>query len=240
MNKKAGFFALLIVLFTFILSGYALYTFTLAKAKVDTSVNSPLEIIEFNQEIEKQEIYDQQKLEMESVQAFHELFVEGAMKANENCKFTGGYIIFNDNCEPNENEIAEIFIEKLETKKEMEDYSFSFSEKNTKLVAGKEINEELKLDKAFADYVIKYNQNKEYIIDLNEKGISFSEVIKMYNEASRCKESENMNACVKIDAWELGFEEQDYKFFTFITKDYYYYYDNREIFSPIEFRFALE
>jgi hypothetical protein len=242
MNKKAGFFALLTVLFIFILTGYTLYTFTLAKAKVDASVNSPLEIIEFNQEIEKQEIYDKEEVEMESVQVFYEILKQGAVRAREDCKLTGDYIIFNDNCEPDENEIIELFIEKIQDKEKMKDYSFSFSEENTKLVASKYNEKEMNLENPFATYNIKYgfDYRKDYTIDLNEEEISFSEIMSLYNEAFRCKDSENIVECLNVENWELDFNEEDYKFFDFNSENYYYYYDNGEVFSSIRFRFALE
>ena len=240
MNKRAGFFALLLILFTIILTGYALYSFTLSKSNVDVSLDIPGEIVSFSQDIDKEIFYEQQRLELVSIQAFHETLLQGAMKSREDCKFTENYIIFNDACEPTENELAEVFIEKLEEKEDVEDYSFSFSEKNTKLEAqANEIKKEEQFSGPFATYNIEYNLEREFSVDFSEQGISFSKIINLYDKAVQCKDSESIELCVDVDVkdWELEFREEGYKYFNFKSKRYYIY-DSK--FAPLEFIFVLE
>ena len=238
MNKRAGFFALLLVLITIILTSYALYSFTLSKSKIDVSLDVPGEIISFSQDIDKEIFYEQQRLELDSIQAFHETLLQGAMKSREDCKFTENYIIFNDACEPTENELAEVFIEKLEENEYIGDYSFSFSEKNTNLVAQAiEIKKEQQFSGPFATYDVEYSLNRGFSVDLSEQGVSFSRIIALYNKAVQCKDSESIELCVDVEDWELEFKEEGYKYFNF-KSERYYIYDSK--FAPLEFIFVLE
>ncbi len=238
-NKKAGFFAILLVIFTLILTTTALHTFALSKNKVAASLEVPSQVVSFSNDIDKKIFYEKDNLKVASIQAFNDMLVQGAVKSKEECKFTGDYIVFNNACEPNENEIAEFFVEKLQENEKVRDYIFTLAEKNTKLSAEKEKTEEKRsFSGSFSKYDLSYEINNEYIINLAEEGIDFSDIMDMYIKSLACKDSENIKACVKVaNGWIFEFQEEGYKFFSFRSIRYYYH-DSE--FSPLEFNFALE
>lgn len=233
-NKKGGFYALILVIIVILLVAYLFYGMSISRKKIVSSLSSPAEVIEFSNNLDKEEIYEYEKLKNTAVKAFYDTAAQGVVKTREECKFSGEYVIFHDACEPTINEISEVFIKNLESKDENYDFSFE----KGKIIAIKEpTTKTLVLTKAFTTYSLEYDIKNNYVLELNDIDLELEKFIDAYNKAKVCKDSENVLACVNLENWELEFKEEGYKFFKFKTKAFYFY--NHD-FKPIEFNFALE
>jgi hypothetical protein len=237
-NKKAGFYALLLVIMALILTGYTFYGITISKNRVVSGLKAPLEVVRFSQEIEKDLVYEEEKVKLAVVQAFYDTANEWAIVANENCKLTGDYMIFNDACEPNYNQVAEIFMSKLSGYENLE-YDFTLEGK-TVLAERSDFEKELLLKKDYALYKLEKTIEPSFSIGLEQEKLDFEDFLRLYTKAESCKNNENIASCINLQDWTLEYEEGTYKFFSFKTKKYYFYNKEEETFEPIEFNFALE
>ena len=244
-NKKAGFFAIFLVLTTIILAGYTLYGFTSSKNKIDSSFDSVNFAIEFGQEIDKQEMYENEKVKYAASQAFFEL-AQMPVEASDDCKIVNHneneYIVFTENCNPDAGYIADSFIEKITSYEIVKDYSFVLEGSNLNLKAqGEELEKKISFSGSYAKYNLVYEIDTSYSFLLADESINLLDFVDAYSEAERCKNNVNVRDCMKLDRWEISFNKDTYKFFKLKTKKYYFYEkQEQKIFAPIEFNFALE
>ena len=244
-NKKAGFYAIFLVLMTLILVGYTMHGFTLSKGKISSTFNSATDAIKFNHEIDKEEIYENEKVKDAAIQAFYETS-EQLVAPSDNCKIIEhkgkDYFIFNQNCKPESDYLADVFLEKLNNNEQVKDYVFVLEGGNPELQATREeIKKEDSFVGSFASYSLFYDLNPSFSFFLADEKINILDFATLYSEADRCKDQSDVVDCINLENWELSFEKNAYNFFNFNTKEYYFYEKQGQVvFAPIMIDFALE
>jgi hypothetical protein len=244
-NKKAGFFAIFLVLMTLILVGYTMHGFTLSRDRISSSFNAATDAVGFSQDVDKEQIYENEKVKDAAVQSFYDTSQQ-LVQASDNCKIVEHngkeYFIFNQDCKPESDYLADTFLEKLTENEQARDYVFALEGGNLELQATRqEIEKESSFIGSFATYSLFYNVNTDYSFLLAEENMNLLDFTNLYSKAETCKNSANVAGCMNLKDWEFSFEKDSYNFFDFKTKKYYFYERGEQMtFAPIEISFALE
>ncbi len=199
MNKKAGLYAVLLVIVTIILIGYVFYSFTIARNRVVYGLNAPNEVLQFNYENEKQLLYEQELIKMASTQAFSDTAKNFYYSTDSDCKILNDndkkYVVFDDKCNFNSDYIKSNFIYRLENNENLKNYDFILEENNLK-ASTNPIKKQTSLLRQFATYTITYDLNPSFTLDLNKESININDFNTLYSAAFDCKDSDSVERCV--------------------------------------------
>jgi len=248
-NRKAGFYAIGIVLVTILVTGYALYSFNLVRNKYTADFRIPLEIVKFNSDIDNTLFYEKDKIILNAGQIYYNIARQGAVNIdNPDCSAvvhnSKQYVVFNEKCHPDTLQIKNLFIREIKANSNLKGYDFSMQE-NVLNANGEIIKKKFESSKSFISFSIEYNINPSFSIDLPREGMNLDDFSSLFEAASKCKESESLKQCLQnqgvLNAWDVNFNEDIYKFFRFNTKKYFFINEGDGMkFAPIEFNFALE
>ncbi len=215
MNKKASIFAIALVLITFVSLSYAFGSFIYAKNKIKIAMAPNSEIMDIYQQEIKEKVYYEELLKLLAQEEFNQIAKEGAVSGVDCIIQPEGYIQWNDNCNPNIEELKSRFI--TETRKN-----------NLKTIE----------ERGDVSYNIEYEYDSSVSLNLEDLGIYIEEFKTIYERAKVCKDDNNVGECMKLKRWKItSRKDYDYVLFDASTKKNFFF--GRE-FEPVNIKFSLK
>ncbi len=268
-NKKAGIFAVGMVLGMIIFIGIAWYAFS----STNKNINSGIEISDATNYKNLQNtfsFYMNGVAKLSSTQSFYDIAKQAAInKENSNCNVYSekNYFMWSSDCKPEQQFIEDLFVEKynqsfydflqkypesgFESGFELQkiEYIHNLEEEIIKSTAPIKV---LKTEKAtaFATYNISYNLNPIINLNLSEQEIYLDDFIDIYHTTNlavqECKEQQNPEICIKnklnFKRWTTKIQKSSSNFiFELKTNKYFFFKDSegRQDFKQIKLNFVM-
>lgn len=260
MNKKAGVFAIGMVITLFILMRLTWHGFTLFNEKVDKGISSLDNLTTLYAASERISFYLQEASRLSASQAYYIIAQEAAIdKEKQKCftrKYQGKDIIqWEELCKPQLALLKQKFLSEqnkslikfIERYPEKLNISMLNTIENDLLSTMIKVHLTTQQASSFALYNLSYGLEKNFKINLTEEKIFLDDFVNIYDKSSttikECKNQE-IKTCLK----KLSFKNWNYKvtvfdrwvLFEFSSKKYFFFENETGMrFEPIELKFSL-
>lgn len=250
-NKKAQVFATGLVIITLIMMGIALFVFLSVDSKIKEGVNPPVEILDSYTEKTAFAFYAKESAAFASANAFSALAKE--ITSGECTVVQMNYILWNDTCKPNTDEIKKKFMNKFNNSLVLSIKNYPSHLKNTSFVPSLQESDKIKLasdnivlnasnNKGYVRYNSTFTFNPSFEFNLQDININLSDFENIYSIALQCKDKNRTKVenCLanKFERWDFSLSSYDkYLLSDFKTKKNYFL--NGKI-SEVALKFALE
>lgn len=252
-NKKAGMFGALMVLSMIVFMATAWFAFSKTNEKINGSFNITA-LKNYYYEQDKFSFYMKESSRLSASQAFSEISKQAGINLTTKCNTYKNYIIWNENCFPDNLFIQQKFLEEYNksfhnyinnypNKEFIVDFIHNF-EDNKITSEGKKITLTTAKKSSFAVYNFSYEIIPKSNFDLASEKINLNNFREIYNIVINEKEKcSNEISCLKnnvvLNDWNVEIEkENNYILFNFSTKKFFFY-ENAEKFAPIAMNIAL-
>lgn len=229
-NKKASIFPGFLVVITLVLLAAAFGTFIYMKTKIQTEVSPNSDLIKLYNERDEVKLFNNELLKLKAEQAYSDVMKQGAVKG-EKCVVREEYAEWNNNCNPNIEEIKEMIEEKTNARI-TKDILYQKKDNITKTI---EI-------KGFTDYNVTYTYNPSASVNLSEIYIYFEDFNDIFKKINDCRlmNIEDTEACMKtkFENWDTKIKKTDNYIFYNLTSNKKYFHDNE--FSYVILKFVIK
>ena len=263
-QKKAGVFAIGMVIAMILFMTAAWFAFTATNNKITFETRALEPLMDYNNEYDRFIIYRDESAKMAASQAFYEIARDAGIDKNQDsCTVYNNYFILSDNCKPGTNAVRAKFIDiyNRSFNNLMSLYpQYNFRNNIYSVMYSSDRNMiEFKTDKIkpssqvktdFAVYNLSYEVDPSATVNLSEQDIileDFEEIyLKIINAKNSCVGRE-ITSCMKSKLefvrWHFDAEKQgSHLIIKMKTKSSYFYQDatSDERFAPVEFNFAIQ
>ena len=221
LGKKAGVFAIGMVLGMIIFMSLTWYSFLTTNKKISVEIAGSTTIANNKNTIDNLVFYIDEAKKLAASQAFYEIAKEWAIDLNvedsaQECKMYNEYIIWSQNCKPEQEKIEAVFIKKYNESfynllnqyllnryhkenlniSDLNYFDYVYTLEGEKIISSATIKTLSAIEKAnFATYNISYNFDPSTTLDLKKQEISLNEFESIYQETNsvieECKALEN-------------------------------------------------
>jgi hypothetical protein len=260
-NRKAGIFALGMIIAMILFMTTAWLAFTTTNKNLDVSFNLAPYLTNYYNEQDRFFLYIDESTKLAASQAFYEIAKDAAIDKNkDSCLVYNNYFVLSPGCKPELSSIKTRFLEKYNqslnnliqkypSEKLRISYGNEFDETGMTIRSGADL---IKLDSqkkaSFALYNFSYSFNPSNSFSLAKLNIVLDDFETIYNKAVNTKSVCNQDInCVKekmtSDRWQVDVEKSgQYFLFKLKTKKSFFYQDvteSSEKFAPVSFNFAI-
>ena len=253
MNKKAGAFAIGMVLAMIVLVSLTLYSISKSNQDVEKTF-SLKNLTSLYFEADRISFYFKEASRLSAHQAFYEIVKDAAINTSNKLCFSQSYedkeiIIWDKNCKPEINFLKERFL--LEYKKNIAKYAKRYPKdvkfeieswmENDKVVSRLKV----KLNERNERYNISYSFIKVFYTNLTSESIVLEDFPEIYEKVNVKKENKgNIENCfgLSFERWKCKAKRIDdsYLFELETKKPYFFELDGKEHFENIRLVFLLK
>ncbi|UZE93792.1 MAG: hypothetical protein IB618_03430 [Candidatus Pacearchaeota archaeon] len=261
-NKKAGVFAIGLVLGMIIFIGMSWHAFSTTNKNINAGVIKTTASINIKNMGDRLSFYINESSKLAASQAFYEIVKDSAIdKDNPSCTVTGDTIIWNSNCMPEKiflqnkftDEYGKSFFDSLKAYSEtnLTDITYTHTFENGEIKTKTDPKTFSSEEKGtFATYKLEYEFNPSITLILEEENINLDSFdfiyIKTNSDIRECRDEEavDMVLCVKnkleFDGWTVDVKKQgSYLIFELETEEYFFFEDKGMKFEKIILKFAM-